>query len=358
MRIGFDTTPLSSIHSGIGTYTANMLNHLQHQPDAEVIQLSHRHPHGRYYLNKTLWMQAVLPLQINWLNLDICHFTNNVAPVRLTCPMVMTIHDMTVWLHPEYHFHKRLISMRPLIPLASHQAGAIITVSHSVKGDIVNILGIPAHKVHVIYEAPSADFRPLPRDESLEGVRTAYCLPERFILFVGTLEPRKNLVRLLQALAQLHHNEFVPHHLVIVGAEGWKTRQIYQTIEELQLSNVVHMLGYVPQSDLIAMYNLADVLSFPSLYEGFGLPVVEAMACGTPVLTSRRGALEEVAGIAAEYVDPMDVESIARGLYRVLANPERQAELRTLGFETVRRFSWQIAAQQTRQVYDYVLERS
>jgi glycosyltransferase involved in cell wall biosynthesis len=358
MRIGFDTTALSALHSGVGSYTANMLTHLQHLLEAELICLSHHNADGRRYLNKTLWMQLMLPLQINRLELNICHFTNNVAPIHIRCPMVMTIHDMTLWLYPEFHYYKRLISMRPLIPLAARRAEAIITVSHSAKNDIVNILRIPKHKVHVIYEAPSPDFRPLPGGETLEDVRAAYRLPERFILFVGTLEPRKNLVRLLRAFAQLRHNGLVSHHLVLVGSEGWKTGQIHQTIEAMQLQDVVHRLGYVPRSDLIALFNLADVLSFPSLYEGFGLPIVEAMACGTPVLTSRRGALEEVAGSAAEYVDPLDVDSIATGLCRVLTSPERQAELRGLGFETVRRFSWKTAAEQTRQVYNNVLERS
>ena len=358
MRIGFDTTALSTLQSGVGSYTANMLAHLQHLPDAELICLSHLNADGRRSLNKTLWMQLVLPLQINRLDLNICHFTNNVAPVNPRCPMVVTIHDMTLWLYPEYHYFKRLISMRPLIPLAARRANAIITVSHSAKNDIVNILRIPQHKVHVIYEAPSADFRALPGDAALASVRAAYHLPEKFILFVGTLEPRKNLVRLLRAFAQLRQNGFVSHHLVILRSEGSKTQPLHQTIAALQHQALVHRLGYVPRSDLIALFNLADVLSFPSLYEGFGLPIVEAMACGTPVLTSRRGALEEVAGSAAEYVDPLDVDSIAAGLCRVLTSPERQAELRGLGFETVRRFSWQTAAEQTRQIYDDVLERS
>ena len=280
INIGFDTTSLCYLQTGIGSYTANLFECLRRNPTIQITPLSHCISPHRWFVNKTIWMQIILPWQLKTSHLDLCHFTNNVAPIRMPCPTVITIHDMTLWLFPEFHYSKRLISMRPIIPPAAHRAAAIITVSQSTKADIVRILGIPADKVHVIYEAPSADFHPLPMDAALEQVRRSYHLPDRYILFVGTLEPRKNLVRLLQAFEQLHRHRVIPHHLVIVGAKGWKTREIYQTIEQLQLQDVVHMLGYVSQSDLVAIFNLADVLSFPSLYEGFGLPVVEAMACG------------------------------------------------------------------------------
>jgi glycosyltransferase involved in cell wall biosynthesis len=235
--------------------------------------------------------------------------------------------------------------------MAARRAAAIITVSNTTKEDIVQILGIPADKVHVIYEAPSADFHPLPENTVLKAVRQSYNLPKHFILFVGTLEPRKNLVRLLQAYEKLHKQVGVPHHLIIAGAKGWKTHKIYATLEQLQLQKVVHLPGYIPQEDLPALFNLADVLALPSLYEGFGLPVVEAMACGTPVVTSRCGALAEVAGEAVEYVEPTEVESIVMGLRHVLMNPERQQELRSLGLTHVRRYNWEHGTQQTLEVY-------
>jgi glycosyltransferase involved in cell wall biosynthesis len=306
-------------------------------------------------MNKTLWMQMVLPYQSRQPGLDICHFTNNVAPLYMPCPTVMTIHDMTLWLFPGMHYFRRLVSMRPFIPLAARRAAAIITVSYSASLDIMNILKIPSEKVHVIYEAPSQVFRPLPHDDHLEAVRQRYGLPEHFILFVGTLEPRKNLARLLQAFDQLRRQDHLPHHLVLIGARGWKTRQIDETIDGLSLQDAVHLPGYVPVEDLVALLNLADTMAFPSLYEGFGLPIVEAMACGTPVVTSRCGALQEIAGDAAEFVEPTDVDSIAEGLRRVLTNSSRQQELRALGFANAARFSWEVAARQTYAVYQNVL---
>jgi len=258
---------------------------------------------------------------------------------------------MTLWLFPQHHYRRRLLAMRPFIPLAARRATVLIAVSHSTRRDIVRILGVPASKVHVVYEAPAPCFRPLPPGPRLEAVRRKYRLPERFVLYVGTIEPRKNLVRLLEAFAQLHHSRVIPHALVLVGHRGWKDEAVFTAVEHLALKNVVRFLGYVPESDLVALYNLTDVLAFPSLYEGFGLPVLEAMACGTPVVTSTRGALGEVAGDAAVFVEPMEVESIAEGLGQVLRDATRREELRARGLAHASRFTWEAAAVQTRQLY-------
>ena len=292
-------------------------------------------------------MQTVLPYKLLHDSVDVCHFTNSVAPLCTGCPTVLTIHDMTLWLYPGYHYRKRLLTMRPLIPVAARRARAIIAVSESVKADIVRILGVPADKVHVVYSAPSDQFRRLPPDATT-AVRRKYALPEQFVLYVGTIEPRKNLVRLLEAFASLPNR---PPALVIAGARGWKDQQVFAAVERLGLQHSVHYLGYVPQEELIVLYNLARVLAFPSLYEGCGLPVLEAMACGTPVVTSRRGGLVEMAGDAAEFVDPTSVQSIANGLQRVLTDPYRQADLRENGYAQVRRFSWRATAARTWQIY-------
>lgn len=349
MRVGFDITPLRSPKSGVGTYTLNIFEHLQTFDDVEVLPLSHERT------NKTLWMQVFLPFASRKFGFDLCHFTNNVSPVYMPCPTILTIHDTTLWKFPEFHYYKRLISMRPLIPIAARRAAAVITVSTSAKNDIVETLGISAHKVHVIYEAAALNFCPISPDEARARVNQRYSLPEKFILFVGTLEPRKNLTRLIKAFSTLHHQGLIPHHLILIGSKGWKTEEIFETIEGYQLQSVVHHLGYVPQDDLVDLMNLADAMVFPSFYEGFGLPVVEAMACGTPVITTRNGALAEVADQAAEFVEPLDVDSIAQGMYRVLSDRDYHNHLRTAGFINARRFNWRSTVEQTLEVYKLII---
>jgi glycosyltransferase involved in cell wall biosynthesis len=370
MRIGFDVTPLCVPQSGVGTYTANVLSQLQSLGE-ELIPLYHRPPvHGLPFdtsigfdamqpmnykrFNKTVWMQCILPLQLSRLNVGGSHFTNSVAPLFSPCPTVVTIHDMTLWMFPKYHYGMRLLSMRPFIPLAARRAGAIIAVSQSTKEDVVRILRVPAAKVHVIHEAPSSSFRPIPRPYARQMLGSRWTAPERFLLYVGTIEPRKNLVRLLQAFAQLWHGGVIPHKLVLVGQRGWKEEPVFRSIESLGLQEAVRFLGYVPQEVLVALYNLADALVFPSLYEGFGLPVVEAMACGTPVITSRNGSLDEVSGEAAEFIEPTNVESIAASLRYVLTDAERQEELRQRGLAHAARYSWEHTAKQTQALYRQV----
>jgi glycosyltransferase involved in cell wall biosynthesis len=182
-------------------------------------------------------------------------------------------------------------------------------------------------------------------------VRRKYGLPAQFVLYVGTIEPRKNLNRLLQAFELLRRDGFNSLVLVLVGSRGWDDAAVIRGAERLAACGAVRLLGRASAQDLVALYNLADVLAFPSLYEGFGLPVIEAMACGTPVVSSPNGSLAEIVGNAAELVDPTQVESIALGLRRVLSDPERRAALRTAGIAQAARFSWEAAAAQTRQIY-------
>jgi glycosyltransferase involved in cell wall biosynthesis len=362
MRLGFDITPLSVPRSGVGTYTAALLEHLAQGNDT-IVPLSHFPGHYRWsnnghlrpkVVNKTVWMQFFLRRQLKDLDLDVCHFTNSVAPLWSSCPSLVTIHDMTLWLFPSYHPRRRLAAMRPIIPFAARQARGIITVSYSTKEDIIDLLGVAPEKVTVLYEAPGKAFRPLTAVQELEIARRQFNLPERFLLHVGTLEPRKNLVRLLEAFASLRHRREFSHDLVLIGKAGWQYREIFSAVERLELSHFVHFLGYVPDRWLATIYNLADALVFPSLYEGFGLPVVEAMACGTPVISSPNGALREIAGEAAAYISPENVESIATEIYRVAGDDMLQAELSARGLARAALFSWRRTAEQTRRLYHHV----
>ena len=364
MRVGLDITSLRAPRTGVGTYTANLLQQLRDLPQLEVVPMMQSSVHlplprgasrRTLRVNNTFWMQMVLPWHLSRLSADICHFTNSVASVWTPCPSVVTIHDATLWLYPKYHPRRRILAMRPVIPLGARRAKAIIAVSANTKRDLVRTLNIPEDKVYVIHEAPAPQFQPVASGAALEIVRSRYRLPDHFVLYVGTIEPRKNLTRLLEAFAMLQRDGYASHGLVLAGCQGWAGTSVQNTIERLRLQGAVRLLGYVSIDDLVALYNLAGALVFPSLYEGFGLPIVEAMACGTPVVMSPNGSLEEIAGGAAELVDPTAAESIALGLRRVLGDSARRAELRDLGLARARQFSWQRAAVETHEVYANVL---
>ena len=344
----------------MGVYTANLLAALGMLPGDEVVPLSHRGCHAPAWLNgkqprlnRTLWMQFALPAQVTRRGCDMVHLTNSTAPIWGRCPSVVTLHDMTLWLYPHYHYRRRLLAMRPFIPLGLRRAAAIIAVSESTRRDVIRLLGVPAEKVHVVAEAPARHFYPRPA-AALAATRKRYGLEGRFVLHVGTLEPRKNLVRLLEAFALLKSGGRAPAalRLLLVGQRGWKDEAIFEAIERLALKDAVQHIGYVPDEDLAALYNLAEALVLPSLYEGFGLPAVEAMASGTPVIASPNGALTETTGGAAETIDPTNVESIAAGMLRVLSDPDRHAQLRAMGLDRAAQFSWTRAAEETRRVYE------
>lgn len=367
-RIGFDATPLLGQRSGVGHYTARLLSAVQSAtPDWEHHFYSNRpldtlEPELARaqqipaYLptSRWLWMQLMLPAVIRDDHPDLCHFTNAIAPLRQPCPFVLTIHDASLFLFRRFHPWSRLLAMRLIMPALARRAGAIITVSETARKDLLQVLKVAPEKVEVVYEAPPDWFRRVEDTAVLHGLRQKYHLPERFILYVGTLEPRKNLARLVQALALLHQQGCkVP--LLLVGPMGWHMEGFPKLIESLQLEHFVRYLGYVPTTDLPGLYSLATIFAFPSLYEGFGLPPIEAMVCGAPILTSRNTAMAEICGEAAELVDPLSIEAIAHGLHRLLSEPERRQALSRSGLQRAGLFSWRMAAAQTIAIYHRVL---
>jgi glycosyltransferase involved in cell wall biosynthesis len=357
MRIAFDVSALTTPHSGVATYTRNLADHLRSCHQDEILPMAHTSVLPRA-LNKTVWMQAVLPIQLSRVAPDVCHFTNSVASWWTPCPSVVTIHDTTLWLLPRFHPRRRLLAMRPFIPAGARHARAIIAVSAATKRDVVRTLKVPEAKVHVVYEAAAPQFRPLQHSTAVEAVRRKYGLPESFVLYVGTIEPRKNLIRLFEAFQIVRRRGCRSSVLALVGNRGWNDDGILASIDRLGLKDAVRFLGHAPTDDVVALYNLAELLVMPSLYEGFGLPVIEAMACGTPVVTSPNGSLAEIAGDAAEYVDPWQVESIATGVHTVLTNQDRNVALRAAGLERAAQFSWRATAEQTRRVYSAVTRGS
>lgn len=373
MRIAFDGTTLARGRTGVGYYTEHLLQHLAREVEStgdELIVVSNRPIDTDRPLPRHVRVHDGhrFPLRIGWLALraaraldairaDVAHFTNGMMPLGSTVATVVTIHDMSLRLYPRCHPIRRRLLNRPLMHAAIRQASAIVTVSHSARRDLLGCHTVPADRVTVVHEAASPDFRPIRDRARLDAVRRRYRLPERFVLYVGTIEPRKNLARLLEAFAAARAAG-IPHHLVAVGPYGWLSRDLAARIERLDLRSVVHLTGYVPFDDLPALYNLGEFFVFPSLYEGFGLPVVEAMACATPVITSNRSSLAEIAGDAAEQVDPESVEALAWAIRRLAGDRELREDLSRRGLARARGFSWAETARRMLTVYYRVAGRT
>jgi glycosyltransferase involved in cell wall biosynthesis len=227
--------------------------------------------------------------------------------------------------------------------MSVRRARRVIAVSESTKNDLVKIYGISPAKIDVVHNGVDASFQPLPADQ-VASFRQQKRLPDRFILFVGTLEPRKNIVRLIEAYAMLP-KERPP--LVLVGGKGWFYDEIFARVEELELTGDVRFAGFVPAEELPLWYNAADLFVYPSIYEGFGLPALEAMACGTAVITSTASSLPEVVGEAGQLVDPADTDAMANAMAQVLAKSDLQQEMIAAGLAQAAGFSWHNAARGT-----------
>src|SRR4051812_14318280 len=320
MRIAFDGTALRPGRTGVGYYTEHLLHHLaQTAINDELIVLSNRSidttaplpsrvrvatpPRG---VPRLVWMQTLAVTALREVEADVVHFTNGMLPLMSPVPTVVTIHDMSLRLYPRYHPARRVILNRPLVDLAARRADAIITPSESAKHDIVRLYNLNPNRVHVVYEAAAPTFTRVRDAAELERVRRRYGLGERIILYVGTIEPRKNLPTLIEAFARRRRSGELTHQLVCVGPYGWLSRGIDEQITKANVGDAIKFTGYVPFEDLPALYTLAEMFVYPSMYEGFGLPVVEAMACGAPVITGPTAALSEIGGGAIVEIDRME----------------------------------------------------
>ena len=366
MRIVFDGTTLTPFRTGVGYYTEHLLQHLAREvvnTGDEIVVVSNKPidtqaplpPHvrvhdGHRFPIRIGWMQLRAASALEALKPDVAHFTNGMIPIGSPAPTVVTVHDMSLRLYPGCHPVRRLLLNRPLMHVAIRQASSIVTVSNSARRDLLRLHGVAADRVAVVHEAASPVFRPITDQARLDDVRARYNLPRRFVLYVGTIEPRKNLGRLMDAFAAAR-KAGIPHHLVCVGPYGWSSRDLAGRIERLGIADAVHFTGYVPFEHLPSIYNLGELFAFPSLYEGFGLPVVEAMACGIPVLTSSTSSLGEIAGDAAVTIDPADTDAIADAIVRLATDAELRRERGERGLQHSRSFSWEQTARDMLAVY-------
>ena len=272
-----------------------------------------------------------------------------VAPLFSPCPSVITIYDLSFLRFPQAFkpFNRRYLAA--FTGLAARKARRIIAISESTRQDVIELLHIPPEKVRTICGVDSA-FNPRPRQEILDFRRQKE-LPDDFILFLGTLEPRKNISTLLQAYARWQQFDPQAPPLFVAGAKGWYYQEAFAEVERFGLENAVIFPGYIPPQELPLWYNAAKIFVYPSLYEGFGLPVLEAMACGTPVVTSRASSLPEVAGDAAILVDPLQVEALTSAMKDLWYNEGECQRLAAAGLKRAGQFNWEQTASQTLAVY-------
>jgi alpha-1,3-rhamnosyl/mannosyltransferase len=291
--------------------------------------------------------------------LDLFHATHYVLPPLFRSRAVVTIHDIIHLLYPQFlpsraaHLYARAMVRRAL-----DRADRIITVSYNSKRDLIDYFGVKASRVEVIYNGVSPAFQPnVPQDER-RRVADRYGLPMPYLLFLGGEKPHKNIQNVVRAFAQARRKHALAHALVLAGPLPKDTARLEALLRALDLTGSVLRPGIVEEADLPGLYAGADAFLYPTLYEGFGLPVVEAMACGTPVLTSANSALQEIAGGFAYLVDPMDVEAIAKGIGVLTGEPKVRADLTELGKKRALDFSWDKAAEKTLDVYAAALGSS
>jgi glycosyltransferase involved in cell wall biosynthesis len=370
MRVAIDARKLHDF--GIGTYTRNLLRHLARiDHDNEYVLLCNQPDLGigaqlgtnfRTVLesspNYSIREQIHVPWVLHRERPDVFHAPHHVMPLAVRCRSLVTIHDCIHLMFPQYLPNRAAyVYAKAAMRGAARRAHRILTVSEASKRDIIRLLNVPPEKIVVVYNSIDERFRVTPSEEATAMVRERYQLDHRFMLYVGNIKPHKNLVRVVEALDRLRKRGFDDLTLLIIGDEISKLPALRRAVHRHKLHKHVRFLGYLPDDTLAILYRLAAVFVFPSLYEGFGLPPLEAMACGLPVVTSNVSSLPEVTGDAAVLVDPYDVQSIADGIAKVLSDPALREDLRVKGIARARAFSWERSVARTREIYQEVAER-
>ena len=367
MRIGIDARKLHDF--GIGTYIRNLLRELARldqqsdfvllcRPDdaAAIRGLGENfRPVIARAGNYSVTEQLTIPLLLRREGVSLFHAPHYVLPPLVHCRSVVTIHDCIHLMFPQYLPNRMAFGYaRASIAMAARRATRVMTVSESSKKDIMRFFGTDPSKIDVIYNAYDERFGIEPNEDAVERVRERYQLHDQFILYAGNVKPHKNLERLIEAFHIVRDRGLDHVKLVLIGDDISKYASLRRAVHRHQLHKYVRFLGYLHEDTLAVMYRLASVFVFPSLYEGFGLPPLEAMVSGTPVVTSNVSSLPEVAGDAAVLVDPYDPEAIADGIYRVLTNDDFRLELRRKGLARAREFSWEASVHRVREIYGEV----
>jgi glycosyltransferase involved in cell wall biosynthesis len=372
MRVALDAIPLVAAKTGIGHYTDALAEwlarvHEDHQYEllspfdfafdshnGKPANLSKHFFPVRSVFRK--WWLVGLPAMLQISPVDVFHGTNYCIPVFAPCPTVVTIHDMSLFAQSNTHESANVTRGKRRMPIMARRASLIIAPSEWTKREITKHLGARPEKIRVIYEAAREKMEPrLPSE--YRSVLDKHRIRTPYLLYVGTIEPRKNLITLIRAYHELLKT--TPHRpqLVLCGGRGWLFDEVFKLVEELKLQDQIRFTDYVEDVDLPALYSGAEVFVYPSLYEGFGLPPLEAMACGTPVITSNVSSLPEVVGQAGLMHDPNDFSALTAGIVRLLGDADAREHFKHAGLKQSSSFSWERAARETQSVYDEVFEK-
>jgi len=369
VRIGINTSKACDVHTGVGRYTFNLRKSILkmngkydchfYEPGnagnasmADGLEVQSNKPVPSIHNNvlRILWEQIMLPIYSRKDSLDLFHYTDHALSLFQSARLVIiTVHDIAYIRFPNLMNKSRQNYKKRILRISIENADTIVADSLSTKRDIVEYYGTNEEKIRVVHLGVESRFRPI---SNVEEYRLKNKLPSKMILNVGTLEPRKNVVSLIKAFEKLKQKGCKDYKLVIAGEKGWLYKQIFKEVEHSDLKNEIMFLGVVKDEDLPMLYNCADIFVYPSLYEGFGLPPLEAMACGIPVITSNTSSLPEVIGDAGLMVDPTDVTSLCENMYNLLKDRKLWYHMSSKGLERSKLFSWDNTAKQILKIYD------
>ena len=393
MRVGIDYTSAATQGAGIGRYTRELMRALlalpsdnrysffyasRHRIDESNFQPPTSNLRRLPFHDKWLmraWQRLRLPIPVELIvgKIDLFHSPDFTLPPTLPgVPTLLTVHDLSFIRDPDSAWPSLRAFLNKAVPRSVRRATHVLADSRATKDDLVELFGTPPEKITVLYSGVDARFKPVRDQTEIDQVCAKYQLPRPFILSVGTLQPRKNYGRLIEAFGQVigtKHPSTTPRarsstallsaqdawHLVIIGGKGWMYESIFEHVKQLGLEGRVHFPGFVDDADLPALYAAADVFAYVSLYEGFGLPLLEAMACGTPVIGSKASSLPEVSGEAGLQVDPRSVDDIVRALRQMFDQPELRERSIGRGLERAQLFTWDKAARELLAIYDRIV---
>jgi alpha-1,3-rhamnosyl/mannosyltransferase len=356
MRIAIDGRALLGQSTGIGTYTRGIARALIAQGHEAALFAPRALPPGaadgvpvyaRWHPSGTVWAQASLPRAVRRWGADILLAALTIAPRTGEVPVASVVHDLTAWTHPEWHARRTVAAFLPNWERTAERAACLLCVSETTARELRALYPETAPRVRVAENGVDEEFTPGGDSSSREAARRRFAGGSRFVLYLGTLEPRKNIGALVAACERLWVKRRARPDLVLAGGMGWKTAGLLRRIARSPFRDKIHLTGYASREAALSLYRAAEAFVYPSLFEGFGLPVAEAMACGTPTVISTAEALREVAGDAALIAPPDDVEALALRIEQAIEDPATRELLRVAGPERARRYSWENAGART-----------